>query len=158
MTLGIILVLGGLLALFLEFFLPGGILALMGSVLILAGIVVFIQATTSWVALLLFFLATSFGIIFTVVSALRYLRRGAKYRTFFQDDAQEGYIGASFDETLIGKEAVADSDFRPSGVIVIAKQRVQAVAKTGYIEKGTRVMIIGGEGAHLIIEKIEEKI
>jgi membrane-bound ClpP family serine protease len=156
MTLGILLVLSGLLFLFLEFFMPGGILALTGAILVFSGIVVFCNAATSWLVILLFFIATSFGIVFTVVSALTLLKRGAKSQTFYQDQAQEGYLGAQYERTLIGKNGKAMSDLRPSGWIEVEGERVQAVARTGFILKGSRIAVVSGEGAHLVVEEIEE--
>jgi membrane-bound ClpP family serine protease len=155
-TLGVLLVLGGLLSLFLEFFMPGGILAIIGAVLIFSGVVVFCSEATSWLLILLFFLGTSFGIVFTIVSALRLMKRNAKSQTFYQDQAQEGYLGAQYERELIGKRGKAASDLRPSGWIVVEGERVQAVAKTGFILKESSILVIGGEGAHLVVEEIEE--
>lgn len=157
MTLGIILVLMGLLSLFFEFFLPGGVLALIGCLLIFSGIVYFCASVSSAWAIFFFFIGTSIGIALTISSALFVLKRGRKARSFYQEDAQVGYLGADFDRSLLGKEGRAVTDFRPSGLLLVEGKRVQGVAKSGYIESGSRVKILSGEGAHYIIEVWNEE-
>jgi len=71
----------------------------------------------------------------------------------YHSDDQEGYIASGFDETLIGREREVTADLRPSGYVTVDSKRYQAVSKSGYIEKGSQVQIVSGEGAHLIVKK-----
>lgn len=64
---------------------------------------------------------------------------------------QEGYQACTYPKELIGKVALVSSDLKPSGYIRIQNQIFAAVSKSGYIEKGFMVRLIGGEGAAFIV-------
>lgn len=78
-----------------------------------------------------------------------------KAKGFFLDSAQEGYVASSFEKELVGKQGEALSDLKPAGHILIEGKRHQALSKMGYLVKGTKIEIIGGQGAHLIVKKVE---
>ena len=59
------------------------------------------------------------------------------------------------DKDLVGKEGVVSSDLKPSGHILVEDNYYQAVSKTGYIEKGRNIKVIGGQGARLICKEVK---
>ncbi|MCU4157294.1 nodulation protein NfeD [Carboxylicivirga sp. A043] len=67
---------------------------------------------------------------------------GAKIALQTEENVELGYIGveASLGE-LVGEEAAAFTSLRPSGKIIIDDEQYDAVAETGYIEKGTKVKV-----------------
>lgn len=146
----------GLLLIFIEFFLPGGIMGIAGGVVLLVSIVFFALETESAWATFLYVV----GILVVVGVLVRYalwrIKKG-KAKGIFLNTVQEGYFASEFDKKLIGKKGEALSDLKPSGHIFVEGKRYQAVAKMGYILKGSRIEVMGGEGAHLIVKMIEEK-
>ena len=68
---------------------------------------------------------------------------GAKIALQTEESIELGYIGveASLQE-LVGEEALAHTSLRPSGKIMIDDEQYDAVAETGYIEKGTKVKVV----------------
>lgn len=145
----------GFLMIFLEFFLPGGILGSTGAIFLIASIVIFALYTKSGIALFLFILGIAALAAFMIWFTLQRIKMG-KIKGIFLNSVQEGYLASEWEKELVGKDGIALSDLKPSGHILVNEKRYQAVSKTGYLEKGTKIIVIGGEGAHLIVkEKVE---
>ena len=142
----------GLLLIFLEFYTPGGILAVAGALVIVFAVVSFLMSSSSALASLFFILLTIAGLVFVIWFALNRIKKSSSKNTFYLSDDQEGYIGAHFDVTLIGKKAVTLTDLGPSGFILIEGVRYQANSRGPYVDKGKDVIVIGGEGGHLIVK------
>lgn len=69
--------------------------------------------------------------------------------------SEEGYIGTDSSlNRLVGRTAVAHTILRPSGKVEIDEMMFEAVARTGYIEAGEEVKVIGFENNQLIVVKI----
>ncbi len=69
--------------------------------------------------------------------------------------AGSGYISADMRYAeLVGKNGVAHTILRPAGKIEIDDDVYDAVAQTGYIEKGEAIRIIKYENAQLIVRKL----
>jgi len=73
-------------------------------------------------------------------------------KTMYLDTDQEGYQACLYPKDLVGKGGVALNDLKPSGHIRIEGKTLQAMAKTGFIEKGTEIQVLGGQGSHLIVQ------
>lgn len=145
----------GLILLFLEFYTPGGILATVGIVCVVVSLVSYISSSSSILDSSLFVLFSLALVVATVWFALYSIRRSSKKNTFYLDSDQEGYQAASYDAHLIGKTGKALTDLGPSGFVLIEGTRIQARSRGSYIDKGSLVEVIGGEGAHLIVKKYD---
>ncbi len=88
-----------------------------------------------------------------ITFTLRYIKKG-KTTGIYLNSAQEGYLASEFDKTLIGKSGEALTDLKPAGHILVEGKRYQAVSKTGYLDKGSKIEIVAGEGAHFIVKGI----
>lgn len=84
----------------------------------------------------------------------RELKKSAKDNTFYLQQDQEGFQASTFNDSLIGKTGQSVSDLGPSGFVVVGGNRYQATARSGYIDKGREITVIGGEGAHLIVKLV----
>ncbi|MCC5831806.1 MAG: hypothetical protein JJU12_02040 [Chlamydiales bacterium] len=141
----------GLLMIFFEFFLPGGIIGTAGGLLVLLSIIFFgLQAKTA-LPVLLFTLFALFMVGVLIAFAIWRIKRG-KMSGIFLNSEQSGYIASEFAKELIGEEGEALSDLKPSGHVLVNKKRYQAVSKMGYVNKGSKIKVVGGEGAHLIVK------
>ena len=149
-----LLLIAGWVFLYLEFFLPGGLMGVIGGIgLVLAVVLFAFEAPPIW-AMLLFIAAVVVVTALLVKWTLRQIRATKKTNSMYLADDQEGFRATSYDASLVGKECITDTDFRPAGHILVEGRRLQALSKSGYIEPGVAVIIIGGEGAHLIIKPI----
>lgn len=142
----------GLLVIFLEFFLPGGILALIGAVVIIASIVLYAIQDNSPLGIALFVIGAIIGVIATCKAALTLLRRSTPKAGWYSHADQEGYKATEFNSETIGKRGKAYSDLKPSGYVIVEGKRYQALSQSGYIEEGTDIQVIGGQGAYLLVK------
>ena len=142
----------GFALIYLEFFLPGGIMAIGGAICLLSSLYVFYQTTSEAFSLFLYFLALLALTWIIAKFALWRVRSTAKKGTIYLMNDQEGYQASIYPKELIGKVGLTATDLKPSGHLWVEDQRFQALSKTGYIEKGTSVEILGGQGAHLIVK------
>ena len=151
MILVLTLSLLGFALLYMEFFLPGIVMGIFGGILIAAGMVLFVLQGTGLLWNLAYFAATIGLTVLTCKLAVWHLKR--KQGTYVLTSDQEGFVGADFDASLIGKGAEVATDLRPAGSISVDGKRYQAVAQLGYITKGSEVEVIGGRSGHLIVTR-----
>ncbi len=83
------------------------------------------------------------GIIYLSKKLLASSTFGAKIALQTEENVELGYIGveASLKE-FVGSEAIAYTTLRPSGKITIDDEQYDAVAESGYIEKGSKVRVV----------------
>ncbi|MFN3316954.1 MAG: NfeD family protein, partial [Raineya sp.] len=65
-------------------------------------------------------------------------------------DSKDGYVAAQI-TTMIGKEGKSYTVLRPSGKIIIDGELYDAFTQGDFIEKDQKVVVIGQEGAELIV-------
>lgn len=148
-----ILLLIGLFMIFLEFFLPGGIMGVIGGGIVIASIVLHIQQASSLVSILFFLLLTCVSLFLAFRFALWRLRRTAHHHTIISSQDQEGFMASFFNKEFIGKEGEVVTDLKPGGQVSIEGQRHLAISKSGYIKRGEKVVVIGGQAESLIVQK-----
>jgi membrane-bound serine protease (ClpP class) len=156
MTLAFILLIVGLVLIFLEFYTPGGVLAVSGGAALLFAVAWFFYVSPSQVLSLLFVIVTIVLVCLVIWLALKRIQQSSSKNTFYLGKDQEGYVGVHFDTSLIGKTGIAISDFGPSGYVLVDGMKYQATANGLYLDKGTDVEVIGGEGGHLIVKPLKE--
>ena len=115
-----------------------------------------IQAKSAWTAIV--FAVVALGLLVCLARfALWRIKTGRGSKGIYLSTDQEGYMASEFAKEYIGKSGEALSDLKPSGHILVEEKRIQAVSKMGYIHKGSKIEVIGGEGAHLIVKRKEEE-
>lgn len=68
-------------------------------------------------------------------------------------DEQSGYTSDEKLQELIGKKGKAITDLRPSGTAIIDGNRIDVVTAGGYINKGTKIVVVEEEGSKVVVEK-----
>lgn len=150
------LILGWLLVL-LEFYLPGAIMGTVGGVLIVTSIFLFAMQSSSFLAMLLFFVISLLGVVAVIWFALWQIKSTKNKNTIYSSKDQTGYVASSFDATAIGKTGVAITDLKPGGYILIEGKKYQAISVSGYITKGTEVTVISGQEESLIVKQSKKE-
>lgn len=153
MITALVLLIVGLLAILLEFFLPGGIFGAIGALFIIGSIVVFAMDSESILLTILYLVATGVAIFLLIKFALWKIRHGEPGKTIYSDKDQEGFTASSWDRSMQGKEATVSSDLKPGGHILIDGKQYSAISQSGYISKGEKVVVIGGEGESLQVKR-----
>jgi len=73
-----------------------------------------------------------------------------------RQEAEEGYVAAGENSDLLGKEGVAYSVLRPSGIIDIEGRRVDAVSEGTWIPAGRRVLVVSVQGRRVVVREIRK--
>lgn len=145
----------GFLLVFLEFYIPGAIMGIAGGVFILASLILFAIQTGSTIATALYVVGTCIAMVFLIKFALWRIRTAKPQRSIYSNAAQNGYQAVQFDSSAIGKEGTVLTDLKPGGFIIIDGKQHPAISKEGYLPKGAKVKVIGGEESNLIVRKEE---
>jgi len=151
------LALAGFLLIYFEFFLPGGVMGIVGGLALLASVLLFSYEGYGPSFLFIYIACLAAALGFCISFALKRVKKTGKKGTIFLESDQEGFLASRYKKEMIGKTGEVTSDLKPSGHIIIDDEYYQALSKTGYIEKGTKIEVVGGQGAHLICKQIKGK-
>lgn len=147
-----VLLLLGLILIFLEFYVPGAIMGITGGILVLASIVIFAMQSQSPLAIILYIVGSAIAVGLLIKFALWRIRNAKPDYSIYSDAAQNGYQASEFDFSTIGKKGIVVTDLKPGGHILIDGVRHQAISQSGYIVKGSEVIVIGGQEESLIVK------
>ncbi len=148
------LILIALVLIAVDFYLPGFVLGSIGIVLMLAALAVCYQNFgLSWTCAL--FLAEALLGIGAAYASMQLAPRtalGRKMILSHQQTASRAVAEPPAD--LVGRQGIAQSLLRPSGVAVIDGKRLDVVAESGMIERGSAVKVVAVEGTRIIVRKL----
>lgn len=147
----------GLLLIFLEFYLPGMILGVAGALFLIASVVMMAMQAESPLEVLFFFFAVVAALAFVVSFAIRRIRGTGKNGTMYLETDQEGFVASRYDATVIGKRGVVVTDLKPAGHALIEGKNYQVVSQSGYVTEGTPIVVIGGQGATLVVKPLNKE-
>ncbi len=141
-----------LLLIFLEFYLPGAIMATIGTILIIIAISLFAAEHGSGFEFLLFLIGNCVAVFAVIKFAIWKIKTSSSKFGIYSDSSQVGYIASTYDQTAVGKRGVVKTDLKPGGYVVIDGVAHQALSETGYLPKGTDIVVIGGQEESLIVK------
>jgi len=154
----IILFLVGFFLLLAEIFLiPGfgltgisGIIAILTSIFLTFGNI--IQATYS-ILIALGFTIVGFFLLIRYIPATRTWR---KFILFTKQEKELGYsVGIKNSKRLIGKEGIAITPLRPSGMVEVNGEKLNAITRGEYVDSNTKIKIISVEGNKIVVEAVD---
>lgn len=143
----------GLFLVFLEFYLPGAIMGIAGTLFVIASLILFAMQGGTPLTITFYVIGIIIALIVLVKFALWRIRTAKPQRSIYSADSQAGYQAVSYDATAIGKEGVVLTDLKPAGFIIVEGKQHPAISQEGYLSKGTKVKVIGGEETNLIVRK-----
>ena len=164
----------GLILLALEIFvIPGfGVAGISGIILIFMGLVLSLVDNVNFnfegvemrrfgVALTTVVVGVFGGFLLSLYLGKRvFTAQTGVFRNFALNTVQhvdEGYVSVETSLfTLKGKTGVAQTVLRPGGKVLIDHEVYDAVAETGFIEKGSEIKVTRVESAQLYVDLIEE--
>ncbi|MEK7485345.1 MAG: NfeD family protein [Planctomycetota bacterium] len=139
----------GLALIFGELFVPGGILGAAGFILVISSIGFSYNEFGSIVALPMF----AVTIVFVPMIILHGISRLTHKEVL---SATEGSSPFRIDlKELDGKEGVAISVLRPSGMVKIDNHRVDAVAENELIPKDALIKVIRVDGQRVVVRNLK---
>lgn len=155
-TVGIIISLfvGGLIAIILEIFIPGGIVGVIGGAAVIASIILGFSKSQTLGGVLLVG-----GVVLVPICIIAAMNLAPKLpfsRNLFLQETlgvDQGYISTESGlELLLGKEGVAVTNLRPAGIAEIEERRTDVVTSGEMIDKGVQVKVVAVEGNRVVVE------
>ncbi len=149
----ILLVILGILAIGLEFFLPGGILGVVGVAAIAGAVVLCFTEYGGGAGLV----ATAVAVLFIVGALsfwLKYFDKVGPGKDLMlnaqvtKDEALDQYT------SFIDQEGVTQTALRPAGKAQISGQRLDVVAESGMIDPGEAVRVVKVEGSRIVVRRV----
>lgn len=153
-----VLLIGGLLLMGAEIYIPGGVVGAIGGLFLLSAVVMSFQVFPMTVALY----ATTATVVLVGVSMVLWIkffprtRMGKKLivtsdEASFKAPPKELY-------NLLGQEGVAVSDLRPSGFVRFGTRRVDVVADGMMISRDTQVKVVKVEGFRVVVKPVVAQV
>ena len=140
----------GLLLLGFEVIVPGGILGAIGGMAILGGCVIAfgeLGITGGGLAVLAAVLLV--GLLLYV--EFRILPKTAMGRRLFLKSKVTGTAHAVREMDLGGKSGEAATDLAPTGYVMIEGKRHEAFSRSGFLDAGAKVKVVGMDNFRLIV-------
>jgi membrane-bound serine protease (ClpP class) len=166
----IIIFIVGLILIGLEIFvIPGfGITGITGIILVVVGLTMSLvnniefkyEGVEAWDKLLKAFFLVIFSILVSfvmsiIISKKLFTARSLSLALNSIQDKKEGFIGIdAHQKQMIGKEGIAHTVLRPSGIVDIEGELFDAKAEIGFISKGEKVKVLRDEAGQLYVIKI----
>ena len=149
----------GLLFLLAEIFIPGfGIAGITGIILFIVGI---IMTANTFMEALVMFLILLLVLAVVIMIVVRSASKGRLSKTLVLNESlskEKGFSGVEDMKYFEGREGVALSMLRPSGIGVFDGVRLDVVAEGAFIEEGSRIRIVEVEGRRIVVEKIKGEV
>lgn len=155
MTLmSIILLIAGFVLIGIEMTMPGiSFPGIAGSICLIASVFLIADGIVEAAVIIIIILAV-LGVMLGVILWL--LSRGKLIRPIILEDEQKkehGYLSSSDLEYLLGKEGVAATDLRPSGMGNFEGVQFDVISEGQYILKGSAIVICKVKGSKLIVKQ-----
>ncbi|MCL6571882.1 MAG: nodulation efficiency protein NfeD [Bacillus sp. (in: Bacteria)] len=152
----LLLFVGGIMLIFLEFFLPGAIAGTLGVAAIIFSLFLAgedsMQIGISILISIFFSVLVFFVMVKMFDKKLVLLSKMVLVDTFRTED---GYVSNINRLELMGLEGTALTALRPAGTVIINNERIDAVSEGGFIEQNSIVKVIEVEGARIVVRELE---
>jgi len=142
-----------------EVFVPsGGLISICAIACLVGGIVIFFQysATAGWIGIgiAVIMIPSVLVVAYKIFPRTRF----GKNVTLTPPKRRQGDAIPDTDKLkeLLGADGVVLTPLRPVGMCDFSGQRVECVAESGYVDKGTKVKVINVESTQLTVRINEE--
>lgn len=151
----LILFITGLILLVIEGMVPGfGLPGISGIILVVIGIILAMNSLQSAL------MSLSVAIIITTVITVFLIKYGHKSPYLekivlsSQLKTERGYTSTGSKVEYLGKEGITVSELRPTGVVEIHGERMDALSEGSYIEKGSNIEVVRVEGSKIFVRRV----
>ena len=149
----VLMVVIGLALIGVEFYMPGFVLATVGIILLLtADFVCLTHYGSNWAAAL--FLAEVALAVLTGYVVIKTIPQSAAGKRMILSHEQNNVSASVQAPELVGAEGVAQTTLRPSGMAAIDGKRLDVVAESDMIMRGSAIKVIAVEGNRIVVRKV----
>jgi membrane-bound serine protease (ClpP class) len=151
----VLLTVGGMMFIAVDFYIPGFVLGTIGAVLMLFATAICYSATGSWNQTIgMFFVEVALGMGAGYASIKYFPKTAAGRRMILAAKQTSASAEAPRVDEWIGREGVAQTVLRPAGMAVIGGKRLDVEAESGMIESGSPVKIVAVLKNRLVVRKL----
>lgn len=152
--LEVLLFIAGLMLIAVEFFIPGiTLFGIGGVVAIFTSIFLVLGANTQALNLLALSMIIGIVVFILIMKRLPSSRLWSKLVLKDSETDNAGYISSDDYRAFLGREGIAISSLRPSGVIEIDGIKLDVVTDGGFLPKGTNVKVVSISGNRIVVKK-----
>ena len=144
----------GLMLLAVEIFVPGGVLGTLGAVSLLVAVVTGFFAFGPQGGLMAALLLVVFGGIFFGVWIKLFPRTHMGKLLTLQTDGRQFKSAGTAADIHPGVEGTAATHLHPSGLALLAGQRVDVISESGFIAEGSRIKVVLVEGNRVVVRAL----
>ena len=159
LVLAVLLYLACAVLIVAEVFVPsGGLISIFALACLVGGIVIFFQysAAAGWIGV--FLAVVMIPAVLIIAYKVFPKTRFGKSVTLSPPQRQQGDAVPDTSELrkLLGASGVVLTPLRPVGTCDFSGRRLECVAESGYVDKGTKVKVIGVQSTQVTVRTIEE--
>ncbi len=157
MVLAVVLLITGIAAILLEFFIPSfGLIGIIGAGSIIGSIITAFNfsklAGSVFLTASLIIVPVMIIIFFRIFPKTLIGKKLILHRNF---DKAEGFESTAFDYSIIaGKTGTAVTDLRPSGIAIIDDKKYSVVTGGEYIKKEKEICVVKTEGSKITVAEV----
>nr|WP_239558635.1 NfeD family protein [Peribacillus deserti] len=147
----------GIILLILELFLPGAIAGVLGFACIAGSLYLATGNLILTSVSLLIALTVSIGTAILMIKV--YGKKMRMLNKIILNDStatDKGYVSNKNRIDLIGREGLALTALRPSGIALIDNERVDVVSEGNFIASGVKIKVMKAEGARIVVREAVE--
>lgn len=150
----VITLIGGLLLIGAEIFLPGGVLGVFAVLCLIVSIIAAFASPlfTNQQALLMAFGILALSVISMVLWMKLFPKTKAGGKLTLKTDLADAKAQEPGLDELIGKEGVAVTDLKPSGIAMIDNHRIDVITQGEMIDKGKPIFVIDVNANRVIVK------
>ena len=147
------------------FLIPGfGVAGISGIVLIFASIFLSLLGNRPFIdmeAVSIAIIQLSVSMLFALLGIFILAKYLPKSRAFNRlvlaqsEKSEHGFVSYPSEKDLIGKEGIAYTTLRPGGTAEIDGKKVDVVADSEYIDRGTRIRVLRVEGIKVVVTPVK---
>lgn len=78
------------------------------------------------------------------------------HRIVLGETLGRGGLAAGGDESMLGAEGTTISPLRPTGFARFGLRRVEVSSRSGFLERGTRVVVVEVDGTRTLVDAVED--
>lgn len=163
-----VFIIGCILLLVEIFVIPGfGVAGILGIICVLTGLTLgmipnqafdftFVPAGELFVALLTVILAAiaAMALIFSLAPKVNQWRAFSSIALATTLDKSAGYTASVYQDSLLGREGVAQTRLMPSGKVLIEEEIYDAHSRGEFIDQGEKIKVISTEGTSLKVKRL----
>lgn len=147
----------GFALLIYEMFHPGfGVPGISGIILLILGIMFTARNFLDAIIMILIILVIIGIILFFVIRSATKGKLNKKLVLSEKLNKEEGYVGRNEPISFLGKEGIAITMLRPSGIVEVDGVKLDVVTEGEFLPKGTKVKVDKIEGMRIVVTKIPE--